>query len=202
MPDILGKTMEEAQLILAGLNLSVVPYSVDRADEGYEVVLAQAPEPGTLLHEGEEVSFDVRLLPSSFLPNARRLVEVIYTVPQRSAPVLVRVELVDQQGNSTDLYPELKHYVDGRPPRLPSDYTITFPAIAFYNEATVEFFIDGALHTSYYFEGDADPVITVNQLGAATGGESLVEQQDLEEPVQGLRNPFGRRWNRPAPANP
>ena len=202
MPDILGKPMEEAQLILADLNLSLIPYSVNRAGEEYEVVLAQAPEPGTLLHEGQEVSFDVRLLPSSFLPNARRLVELIYTVPQRSSPVLVRVELIDQQGKSTDLFPKQQHYVDGRPPRLPSGYTIRIPAIAFYNEATIEFFVDGALHTSYYFVGDADPVITVNELGTAPGGEDLVEQQELTAPRPGLRNPFGRRRNRPAPANP
>ena len=163
--------MEEAQLILADLNLSLIPYSVNRAGEEYEVVLAQAPEPGTLLHEGEEVSFDVRLLPSSFLPNARRLVEVRYTVPPRSAPVLIRVELVDQRGESTLLYPtEQEHYVDGRPPRVPPGYTITIPAIAFSNEATVDFFIDGALHASYYFEGDADPVITINEIGSAAGG--------------------------------
>ncbi len=202
MPDILGKSMEDAQLLLADLDLSVVPYSVNRAGEEYEVVLAQAPEPGTLLDEGQEVSFDVRLLPSSFLPNARRLVEVIYTVPPRSAPALVRVELVDQQGKSTDLYPKPQHFVDGRPPRLPSGYTIKIPAVAFYNEATVEFFIDGALHTSYYFEGDADPVITVNELGTAAGGEGLVEQQELEEPSPKRRSPFGLRRNRSVPANP
>ncbi|MCH8204840.1 MAG: PASTA domain-containing protein [Candidatus Hydrogenedentes bacterium] len=202
MPDILGKSMEEAQLILASLDVAVVPYKVNRAGEEYEVVLGQAPEPGTLLRAGQEVSFDVRLLPSSFLPNARRLREVIYTVPQRPAPVLIRVELVDQRGESTLLYPKPDLYVDGRPPRLPSGYTITIPAIAFSNEATVEFFLNEALHTSYYFEGDADPVITVNQLGAAGGGESLVEQQELEEPSPRRRNPFRRRPNRPAPANP
>ena len=193
MPDILGKSMEEAQLLLASLDVSVVPYKVNHTGEEYEVVLAQAPEPGTLLQKGEEVSFDVRLLPSSFLPNARRLVEVRYTVPPRSAPVLIRVELIDQQGQSTLLYPMPKHYVDGRPPRLPSGYTITIPAIAFYNEATVDFFIEGALHTSYYFVGDADPVITVNKLAADTDEERLVEQQELEKPRSRFPNPFRRR---------
>lgn len=203
MPDILGKSMEEAQLVLANLDVSVVPYKINRAGEEYEVVLAQAPEPGTLLQKGQEVSFDVRLLPSSFLPNARRLVEVSYTVPPRSAPVLVKVELVDQQGVSTLVYPKPKDYVDGRAPRHLSGTTIRFREIAFSNEATVDFFVDGALHTSYYFVGDADPILTVNALAGAGSDTDLVEQQDIEEPRSGLRNPFRKPRNRRGgPDNP
>ncbi len=195
MPDILGKSMEEAQLILASLGVAVVPYVIKRADEEYEVVLAQAPEPGTLLQKGQEVSFDVRLLATSFLPNARQLVDVKYTVPPRSAPVLVRVELVDQQGVPTLVYPEREDYVDGREPRHLSGTTIRFREIAFSNEATVNFFIDGILHTSYYLTGDAEPVITVNELGGADG-DGLVEQQELEEPQPKRGGLFRRGRNR------
>lgn len=178
MPDLLGRTLEEVQLLLARLDVSAVPYKVERAGEEYEVVLAQRPAPGTLLHEHQEVTFDVRLLPSSFLPNARRKVSVRYTVPRRAFPAAVRVELVDQRGTRSVIYPQLRDYVGGRPPTHDSGTTITFPEIAFSNEATVEFSIDGALHTSYYFEGDAKPVVTINDLGSGerTG---IVQQEDL-----------------------
>lgn len=191
MPDILGHPIEKAQLVLADLNLTVIPFSVDRAGQEYEVVLAQSPEPGTLLHESQEVSFDVRLLPSSNLPNAWRKVEVRYTVPQRRKPVLISVKLIDQQGVSTDLYPTPRDYVDGRPPRWPSGSVIPIPDdyIKFANEATVEFYVDGELHTSYYFVGDAAPIISIKDRG---NRRSL--QGALPEKIEGTRRTTRSRF--------
>ena len=195
MPQIVGASLDEAQISLAKLNVAVVPFRVERPGEEYEVVLAQNPSPGTLLHEGQEVSFDIRVLPSTFLPNARRKVDIAYSVPRVRSRAAVKVQMVDQRGAPTLLYPQPQHYVRGRPPTHAGGTSITVPQVAISGEVTVEFYLDGALHTSYYFKGSDDPVITVNEImvpKSAPGG--LVEQEEIDLiPRATLSNPFGRR---------
>jgi beta-lactam-binding protein with PASTA domain len=159
MPDLVGKSIEETQILLAGMDVQAVPFSVDREGTNYETVLAQSPPPGTLLSPGQQVTFDVRLLPTTFLPNARRKISLTYTVPDVSEEVQVRVEVADQAGRKEPLYPLPADFVNGLPPRHPPGTQITFQ-IAFLNEATVEFYANGELHQSYYFEGSAEPVVT------------------------------------------
>lgn len=196
MPSLVGKSLEDAQMLLANLDVAVVPYRVDRAGAEYETVLAQSPEPGSRLYDGQQVTFDIRLLPSSYLPNARRKVTVSYTVPNTGEPVAVRVEAIDQTGERERLYPRPSDFVDGRPPRLAPGTGIKFTDIAFRNELTVEFFIDGTLHKSYYYEGDADPIVTEHNLrtGIPTFG-GMVDEEDID-----VSSP--REYRRPTRRNP
>ncbi|MFP6583320.1 MAG: PASTA domain-containing protein [Candidatus Hydrogenedentota bacterium] len=162
MPDLIGKSLEEAQLTLGMLSVQAVPYKINRAGTEYETVLAQHPQPGTLLKENQEVTFDIRLRPTSFLPNARRKVSIAYTVPDAPTRVEIRVEMIGESGRRTVMYPNVRDYIDGRPPKLAPGTVMTFPPIAFANEITVQFYIGRQLHQTYYYNGDNPPMITDN----------------------------------------
>ena len=163
MPDLIDKSLEEVQLILASMNVQAVPYKITRPGEEYEVVLGQHPQPGTVLIDGQEVTFDIRLRPTSFLPNARRKVSISYVVPLGATEVEVRVEAVDEAGRHKIIYPQISDYINNRPPLLLPGSTMTFSDIAYANETTIEFYIDRRRHRSYYYSGDNDPVITDHQ---------------------------------------
>jgi serine/threonine-protein kinase len=164
MPDLIDLSLEEVQLILASMNVRAVPYKITRPGEEYEVVLAQHPQPGTVLIAGQEVTFDVRLRPTSFLPNARRKVTISYMVPPGPTEVEVRAESIDESGRRKVIYPQISEYINNRPPLLIPGSTMTFSDIAYANESTIEFYIDRRLHRSYYYSGDNDPVITDHQI--------------------------------------
>ncbi|MFP6598520.1 MAG: PASTA domain-containing protein, partial [Candidatus Hydrogenedentota bacterium] len=163
MPDLIDKSLEAVQLILASMNVQAVPYKITRPGEEYEVVLGQHPQPGTVLIDGQEVTFDIRLRPTSFLPNARRKVSISYVVPLGATEVEVRVEAVDEAGRHKVIYPQISDYINNRPPLLLPGSTMTFFDIAYANETTIEFYIDRRRHRSYYYSGDNDPVITDHQ---------------------------------------
>lgn len=162
MPDLVGKTLEEAQLMLGALTVQAIPYKINRAGSEYETVLGQHPQPGTQLVENQEVTFDIRLRPTSFLPNARRKVSISYTVPVGPARVEVRVESIDESGRRTVMYPQINDYINGRPPLLTPGSVMTFPGIAYVNETTVQFYVGRELHQTYYYNADNPPVITQN----------------------------------------
>lgn len=159
MPSLVGRRLENALESLAGLNVNAIPYKVDRAWAEYDVVLAQEPDAGTLLYEQQVVKFDVRLLPTSSLPNAWRKVDVVYTVPNTSFSPHVRADVVDRHGKRRILFPLPKDFIDGSPPRLEPGTRITIE-VSFLEQATLEFYADGQLDRSYFYEGDAEPVIT------------------------------------------
>jgi len=154
----------------------VVPFDVDRVGAEYEVVLGQTPQPGSSLAEGDAVSFDVRLSSSSFLPSAHRKVSVSYTVPPQVVEAQVRVDMIDAGGTRTVLYPLQGDFIDGTPPSHPGGTIITFPEVAYARETTVEFYLNGELHRSYYYEGHNDPIVTemdVSALHVATPDDSF-----------------------------
>ena len=190
MPDILGKSLEEAQLILARLNVTVVPFDVERVGAEYEVVLGQTPSPGSLLSENESVSFDVRLSSSSFLPSAHRKVAVSYTVPPQVAEAQIRVDMIDAMGLRTVLYPLQGDYLNGIPPSHPGGTVITFPDVAYASETTVEFYLNGELHRSYYYEGHNEPILTemnVTALNAGTQDDAFRPQLNTQPEKQKRR---------------
>lgn len=200
MPSLVGRRLENALESLAGLNVNAIPYKVDRAWAEYDVVLAQEPDAGTLLYEQQVVKFDVRLLPTSSLPNAWRKVDVVYTVPNTSFSPHVRADVVDRHGKRRILFPLPKDFIDGSPPRLEPGTRITIE-VSFLEQATLEFYADGQLDRSYFYEGDADPVITdfgepfpieepTYQAGGADGaGEPLVT---VFEPTSTRISPIAR----------
>lgn len=159
MPDLIGTPVTEALDLLVSLNIKVIPYAIGRAGADYDVVLEQNPEAGTFLHENQVVSIDVRPLPSTVLPNVRRKVEVVYTVPATSYNPEVRVDVVDQGGGRKVVFPRKSDYIDGEAPRLQPGTKITIP-VSFSAEATVEFYADGEIDLSYRFKGNEEPVVT------------------------------------------
>ncbi len=187
MPALVGKSLDEAQLSLVNLNVVTVPIKVDRPGVEYDVVLAQFPEPGTTLTGGQEVSFEVRLGASSYLPNARRTVSGQYTVPDYGHPVAVRVEMLDEQG-----IPKLHYPGPSDSPVLVAGTVLTFNN-KYANELTIRFYVEGVLHTTYYYQGDVtQPLITTNPSAQPAGApDSLVHMEELEpdEPAD-ARNPF------------
>jgi len=188
MPELIGKSLEDAQILLANLEVKAVPYSVERPGAEYETVLAQNPAPGSRLFPDQEVSFDVRLLPTSYLPNVRHKVTVRYTVPNIGRPVPIRVDSIDARGERTLLYPLLRDFVDNRPPRLDPGSTITFTDLVYTDSLTVEFYLDNMLHKTYYYEGGADAVVTEHALQRTVEStptrRRIIEQEDLGGPVQ------------------
>ena len=158
MPDLVGKTVDQAMAMLAGMGVHAVPYHVDRPGAEYDVVLSQNLKAGTLLHEGQSVNFDVRLLQTTQLPETRRRVSLQYTVPSHPDRVQLRVDIVDIKGDRATVFPLARHYVNGKPPRLLPGTRITIP-FSYYQEATVEIYLNGVHRTSYYYRGNDRPEI-------------------------------------------
>jgi eukaryotic-like serine/threonine-protein kinase len=173
MPELIELPLEKAQLILADLNVVAVPYKINRPGSEYEVVLGQHPPAGTLLNAGQEVTYDVRLRPTSFLPNARRKVTISFIVPFASNEVEVRVESLDEAGKRSVIYPQISSYIGNQPPKVLPGSTITFSDLAYTNETTFEFYVDRKLSQSYFYSGDNRPIIT-NHL------DTLLDNNPLE----------------------
>lgn len=206
MPSLVGKSMEEAQLILANLDVQAEPFNVDSPGSEYEVVLSQDPEPGTLITDGQKVSFDVRLRSTSYLPNAKRRVLAEWSVPEFGRPVAVRVESSQDDGNFVLRYPTMKDYVEGRPQPLAAN-TLLRVDLVYTNEITVRFYVEGNLHTTYYYQGEVtQPLITHHTaarpetMQPTPSEDELVEMEELEP--QEPANPFVRRPRAPTFSTP
>ncbi len=159
MPDLIGTPVEEALNTLSSLGVNAQAHEVETTDGDYDVVLDHYPPPGTVLREGDVVQYDVRPSGQVEMPTPRRRVEVGYTVPNVSAPVEVRMDVIGRTGARRTAFPRQSHYVDGAPPRFEAGTTITLP-VAFYDEVTVEVYLNGERVRSYYYEGNADAVVT------------------------------------------
>ena len=181
MPDLVGLSLEDAQLQLGTMNVLAVPNKINREGEEYEVVLGQTPPAGTKLAPNQEVTFDVRLRPTSFLPNARRKVSISYVVPSGRQNVEVRVEVIDEKGTREVLYPQVRDYVGGQPPKLIPGSVMTVPGITYTNETTVQFFVDRVLHKSYYYSGDNPPVVSESPLNNSTSDGFPSNGLEVEE---------------------
>lgn len=166
MPDLMGVTIEDAMDQLALERIQVDLLSVTRPGADYNVVLGQSLDPGSLLYEGQVVELNVRLLPNTSLANIKYTVDVDYTVPFTSSNPEIRVALVDIAGRRKTIFPLAHHFVDGKAPRFTAGSTITVPDVVYSEQATVEFYSDGDLDRTYFYDGNSAPVIT----GAERGG--------------------------------
>jgi len=202
MPTLVGMTLEKAQTTLTNmgrLNLRVVPYKVDRPGAEFDVILAQFPEPGSRLNEGDTVTYDVRPSAASFLPNAKRAVDALYSVPNLGRMVAVSVYVV-QGGERQLMYPRPgEDYAEGSAPPVLAPGTQLKVPVTYESEVTIEFHVDGQLRTSYYYSRDARPVITTYGADAQpTIGGGLIRQEELEPVDPGATAPrprsiFGNR---------
>lgn len=202
MPTLVGMSLDQAQSALANLSemkLRVVPYETERPGAEYDTILAQTPEPGSRLNEGDTVTYDVRLSRTSFLPNAQRAIDATFVVPNLGRMVTIGVYIPHPDGRRELVYPKPgEDYPEGGTPTpFPAGTQIKVPA-TYESELTLEFFVDGKLYTSYYYSRDARPVITTYGTDSAvpTIGGGLVQQEELEpvEPGFAPRTiPFTRR---------
>ena len=159
MPDIVGLPVDDAMKLLAPLDVSVVANRVDNPNARVDRVLAQTPPPGTMLQQGDPVTYDVRASAQLSLPDSRRKVEIAYTVPGSWFPREVRIDVIDRYGIRQTVFPSEEQYRAGERPRFQPDTTIR-QTLSFVGELTVEVYVDGERTRTYYYEGDNPPVIT------------------------------------------
>lgn len=160
MQDLTGMAWEEAQRVLTRSGLKPVCIRTDRPDAPFDVVVSQQPPAGTLVQRGDEVKFWVRT--SAEIADAYREVKIAYTVPYSWFDREVRVDLVTPGSSPWTLFPQAKHYVDGKPPRFSGGETLPL-SFSFRDQVTVEIYLDGKKVQSYYYKGDAEPVVTIHE---------------------------------------
>jgi hypothetical protein len=157
MPDLVDMPQAEAVRTIARMGLKPVPILVDAPDAPMDVVLEQTPPPGTMVRADEEVSFKVRS--SKPVEDAWREIRIRYVTPDSWAERQVRFDVINKDGVSWTLFPQQKDYEAGRPPRSPagrrspsrSGSETRSPSRSIWTASGVQ---------SYYYEGDADPVVT------------------------------------------
>ncbi len=158
MPSIVGLSVDEAMALLAPMEVSVVANRVDNPNAQVGRILAQTPAPGTMLQKGDAVTYDVRASGEMSLPNSRRKVEVVYTVPGSWFAREVRIDVIDRNGTRQTVFPSEEQYRTGERPKFEPGSKLLLP-LSFYEELTVEIFVDGEQASTYYYEGDNPPVI-------------------------------------------
>ncbi len=163
MPDWAGKPLQEVMQVAAGLGLEAIANPVDAPGAAYDIVLAQEPAPGTLVRQGQQVIFDVRMSVATRPAATERKVKVVYKVPFSWYDREVRMVAIDKDGRRSTLFPLPQDFVNGAPPKYPSGTKITVD-LSFLEEVTVEVYLDGEKAVSYYYQGTADPVITDHRL--------------------------------------
>jgi beta-lactam-binding protein with PASTA domain len=202
MPNLVGKSLNETRNILSAMNVRAVPFKTDRPGAAYDVVLSQNPDPGTVLREGQSVTYEVRLAGETILPNARRRVEIVYEVPRVASNPQIRVDVIGDDGNRATVYPQSAHYIDGAPPRLLAGTRMTIP-VTYQRQATIEFYADSKLHKSYEYVGDSEPVITnydiVLDNAYPTGGRDLPPPPRTVSPTDSPRDDRDRRESEELP---
>ena len=161
MPDLVNKPVQDVLKLLSPLGVKPTPNAVEMPDQPLDVVLDQQPLAGTLIHEGDRVIYTVRASGTTSLPDAQRMTQPLsYVVPNSWFEREVRVDTIDRNGTRVTVFPLERHYVNGLPPRFGSGYTIMAPSFSFIDKVTIEVYLDGQLAQSYYYEGDAEPVVT------------------------------------------
>jgi len=153
MPDIVGKSLEDVQGEFRDLDIEPVPIRVSRSDAPYNEVLEQMVPAGSVLAPGDRVAFRIRLRESQEEGAALNEKRITYIVPHGFFPRTVRAQVIlpNQEPESIQLPQEV--YEGG---------TRISPLIRYPDEATVEFFVDGKKHKSYYLQGQEEPVVTTH----------------------------------------
>jgi serine/threonine-protein kinase len=159
MPDLRDMEVEQALQVLSTLNVVPIPKRVEQPGAAFDVILDQHPPAGTLIQEGQSVEYTVRASGEIALPDARRRVWANFVVPGSGDSHAIRVDLIDRSGTRRTVYPGEEDYKEGEPPAHVTGTQINIPVL-YIDEATVEFYVDGAKAIAYYFKGDAEPIVT------------------------------------------
>jgi hypothetical protein len=112
-----------------------------------------------MLQKGDPVSYDVRASSALSLPNSRRKVELLYEVPGSWFAREVRIDVIDRNGTRQTLLPTEDQYRAGERPKYEPGTKLRLD-LSFFEEMTVEVYVDGERARTYYYEGDNAPVIT------------------------------------------
>jgi len=173
MPDLLGLSPEQAKQELAPLNVNSHRMEVPSNTPPFDEVYDQEPDPGTLLKPGDMVIYRYRPNPETESaetePGTWREVTVEYVIPPFWMEREVRMDVIYRDGTVRTAFPPFEFYVEGLPPKYTPGTKIRQP-IPFQDEVTVEVFLDGEKVRSYYYQGDAEPVI--RNFGNASGDSS------------------------------
>lgn len=159
MPNIVGMALEEMNKVLEPLGVKATANTVHMPGQQTDVVLDQQPAAGTLIQEGEQVTYTVFPSEGVTLPDVRQTVEVAYTVPASWFEREVRIDTIDRNDARETIFPQEQHYVDGRPPRLRSGMTVRLQ-VTFPGSVTVEIYLDGQLAEKRVYDNDAPPVVS------------------------------------------
>jgi serine/threonine-protein kinase len=159
MPSIVGLSVEDAMALLSPMGVQVLANRIDNPNAEPNRVLAQSPAPGTLLQEGQAITYEVRASGAEAPPDSMRKVEVIYTVPGTWSPREVRIDVIDRKGTRQTVLPSEEQYNAGERPKYEPNTKLRLPLL-FNEELTVEVYVDGLRACTYYYEGDNPPVIT------------------------------------------
>ncbi|GEM_PF-472570 len=155
MPALVGRPLPEVTRMLAALGIDAVPNRVDNPNVAPDVVLAQRPDPGSPVEQGQQITFDVRPSDAKSLPLSRRKVEVVYAPPPDAIGKNIRFDYIDRNGVRQTIYQGIAQgNADGSGSR---QYHLP---LAFFDALTVEAYIDGVKVRTYSYTGDQAPVIT------------------------------------------
>ena len=160
MPDLVGMPVGDVDAALTPYGIKAKPNPVEMPGQPFDVVLDQRPAAGTLVQEGDVVTYDVYASGSVQLPDARRYVQIEYVVPHSWFEREVRLDTIDRNGKRETQFPLERHYVNGMPPKFRSGARIKSPPIGFIEKMTVEIYLDGQLAQTYVYEAENEPVIT------------------------------------------
>ena len=163
MPNLVGMPLKEAEAKLSQMGVSATAVKVSDPDATKDTVLAQKPEPGSLVQPGDIVTYDVRLSGADVQAGtSKRKVVVRYKdVPLDWLKRGFQVDVIPANGKRQTA-----------PVVLPEEHAAFNEVNQTINNVpdkmTVEFYVtveseDGPKRIktrSYYYEGDNDPVIT------------------------------------------
>ncbi len=110
MPNIIGKTISEAEQILKQYELKPVPNIIDSPDAVPDIILDQNPPPDTPAMKGQTVVYTIKTSGTIPLPDARYQAEVVYVLQEDWATKEVRVELIDRLGNREVVWSKPRMY--------------------------------------------------------------------------------------------
>lgn len=150
MPDLVGRPPAEVVEVLTSLGLRGVVLEPSDTSVPVDRVLAQDPPPGTLIEPGHVVKYTARLSGRASEQPRLRQVAVNYTVPADLAAPTVQIDIVNREGVRHTWFPAQT---------VRGGQTIE-GTVFIGDEVTIETRLDGRRHLTYFYKGDADPVIT------------------------------------------
>lgn len=161
MPDLLGKSVQEIESILAPYDVTIVPRIAEGLPSAREdIVLEQDPLPATMIFDGQIVTYKVKPSGRITLPDTRQTGTVRHVMNYNWYDRDVRIEQVDQLGN--------REVIGSYPPDLSEAAQASRVAgsalkipVTYIGACTVEIYVNGNRIAAYQLEdGNAPTNVT------------------------------------------